>query len=230
MEISVERLAQIFLELEGQGALNINLVTPTHFTPWIREAILEARQGGLGLPVIWNTSGYERVETLQALEGVVDCYLTDFKYAWTSTAARYSQTPDYPDVALEAVGEMLRQTGAARFDRFHGQERLVRGTVVRHLLLPGGLEESKEALTLLFERFGNELLYSLMNQYTPVMPDAELRGFPELAQRPSEGEYEDLLDHADGLGMEDYFWQDGPAASESFIPVWDGRGVSEAGR
>ena len=223
--VSVHRLAEIFLELEGQGALNINCVTPTHYSLQIRDAVAFARRDGLGLPIVWNTSGYERVPVIEALADTVDVYLADFKYADGDLADRYSHAPDYPEVALDAIAAMLETAGPPRFDEANGQLRLVGGVVVRHLVLPGSLGQSKRALEMLWDRFGDSALYSIMNQYTPVMSPQSLERFPELAERVSDADYEQLLDHADALGMEDYFWQQGPAAEESFIPNWDCTGV-----
>ena len=235
---SVDRLAQICLELQAKGALNINFVTPTHYSLQACQAVASARSQGLSLPIVWNTSGYERVETVRALKGTVDIYLADFKYADSSLAERYSHAPDYAQVSLAALDEMVAQAGAPCFDEvsipvggtgdgepISAQTRMTRGVIVRHLLLPGAVESSKAALQMLFERFGDSVLYSIMNQYTPVMPDVLCASFPELASPVPNKDYEEVLDFADNLGMQDYFWQDGPAALESFIPAWDGEGV-----
>ena len=235
-EVDVQRLAQICLELEERGALNVNFVTPTHHSLQIRAAVALARQRGLSLPVVWNTSGYERVEAIGALAGTVDVYLADFKYADSDLAWRYSHARNYPEVALDAIGAMAYQVGEPCFDEFVPpsgtaagktvpQRRMTRGVVVRHLLLPGQLDSSKRALALLYSRFGDSVLYSIMNQYTPVISGDLLVRFPELGV-PADGDsYEELLDFADDLGIQDYFWQDGPAAEESFIPAWDCEGV-----
>ena len=222
--VGVDRLADICLELQAQGALNVNFVTPTHYSPAVRDAVALARARGLALPVVWNTSGYERVETLAGLAGTVDVYLADYKYADARLAGRYSAAPDYPQVALRALEAMAAQVGAPVFAEA-GDGRLVRGVVVRHLVLPGAAEHSKRALAELYSRFGDGVLYSVMNQYTSVIAGPAVRRFPELARRVDAGEYEEVLDFADGLGMEDYFWQEGPAALESFIPAWDLTGV-----
>lgn len=233
--ITVERLAAIMGELEGAGALNINCVTPTHYGPQIREAVALAREAGMGLPVLWNTSGYETVEAVRANRGLVDAYLTDFKYADAALARRYSRAADYPEVALAALAAMVEEAGEPRYDEYRGQERLVGGVVVRHLMLPGALENSKAVVRLLHERFGNALRLSLMNQYTPVLARSAAGGnaraasalamAPELANTVSDAEYEELLDYADALGVQDYFWQEGGAAEESFIPAFDFTGV-----
>ncbi|MFR0867764.1 MAG: radical SAM protein [Adlercreutzia sp.] len=155
--ITVERLAVIMGELERAGALNINCVTPTHFAPQIREAVALAREQGVVLPVLWNTGGYETVEAVRDNIGFVDAYLTDFKYVDGELAARYSRAADYPEVALAALKAMVEATGAPRYDGFRGQERLVSGVVVRHLMLPGALENSKAVVRLLHERFGGDI-------------------------------------------------------------------------
>lgn len=233
--ITVERLAAIMGELEAAGALNINCVTPTHYAPHIRAAATLAREAGMALPILWNTSGYETVEAIRANEGTVDAYLTDFKYANGALARRYSHAADYPEVALAALEAMVACAGEPRYDEYREQERLVGGVVVRHLMLPGALENSKAVVRLVHERFGNTVRLSLMNQYTPVLArEAEagnaraaeaLAVCPELAQTVPDEEYERLLDFADALGVEDYFWQEGGAAEESFIPAWDFAGV-----
>ena len=226
IEVDVGRLADICLELEAAGALNVNFVTPTHYAIQIAEAVELARSRGLSLPVVWNTSGYERVEAIRALEGTVDVYLADFKYADARLARRYSHAPDYPEVALAAIDAMARQVGAPSFDEHGGGARMTRGVLVRHLVLPGALDASKQALQLLHDRLGDRVLYSIMNQYTPVMAPPALERYPELADRVPDWAYEELLDFADAIGIEDYFWQTEPAAEESFIPAWDGSGVS----
>lgn len=223
--VSVVRLSEICLELQAQGALNVNFVTPTHHSLAIRDAVRGARERGLGIPIVWNTSGYERVEVVGALAGTVDVWLADFKYADAVLAKRYSNAPDYPQVALQAIEAMATQAGRPQFDEVGGLPRMRKGVIVRHLMLPGALGQSKRAVKLLHERFGDAVLYSIMNQYTPVMPSSALGRFPELARRVPDDEYEELLDFADSLGIEDYFWQQGPAAEESFIPAWDCTGV-----
>lgn len=226
-EISLERLAEIMLELQDQQAMNINMVTASHYAPVIVEAVKLARRQGLNLPIVWNTSSYDSLETLRLLEGTVDVYLPDYKYASPELGYLYSRAKDYPQVALVAIEEMVRQTGEPEADEYLGQPRLTRGVVVRHLLLPGHLENSKEAVQRLYERFGDRIIISLMNQYTPVIKAGSevAERFPNLLCRPSEEEYEALLDFADDLGIEDYFWQAGGAAEESFIPPFDYTGV-----
>lgn len=224
-EVTPEHLARLCLDLQGQGALNVNFVTPTQYSLAIADAVALARAEGFALPVVWNTSGYEEPATLAALGDTVDVYLTDYKYGTARQARRYSQAPDYPEVALLAIEAMAAQAGEPAYDSYHGQQRLIGGVVVRHLMLPGGLEDSKEALRRLYGTLGDSVAYSLMSQYTPVAPPAVLQRFPELGDAVAAPYYEELLDFADGLGMDGYFWQEGPAAEESFIPAWDGKGI-----
>lgn len=235
VEISVDRLAEIFGELRDKGALNLNMVTPTHYAVQIRAALDKARAKGVDLPVVWNTSGYETVPAIRANAGHVNVYLADFKYASSELAARYSKAPDYPSVALAALGEMVRQVGDPQFDEYEGDERMTSGVIVRHLMLPGALEDSKRVVRTVWERFGASVMLSIMNQYTPVLADAAATGdafaacalerCPELAGRVTDDDYEELLDFADSLGIDQYFWQEGGAAEESFIPAFDLEGV-----
>ena len=219
LEITEARLAEIFLELAQQGAANINLVTPTHYTREILRAVLRAREQGLTLPMVYNCSGYEKVSTLKMLEGIVDIYLTDFKYMDTEAAKAYSRAPDYPEVAKAALAEMVRQTGAAVFDE---EGMMKRGVIVRHLLLPNHLKNAKGVVKYVYETYGDRVYLSLMNQYTPL-PGME--AYPELNRRVTKREYDRLLDYALSLGVENAFIQEGETAKESFIPAFDCRGV-----
>lgn len=228
--VSVGDVADMCLDLQNQGALNVNFVTPTHYAPHIRAAVSRARSRGLELPVVWNTSGYETVRAVRDNSGTVDVYLTDFKYADEALGWRYSRAHDYVRCALAALDAMVDAVGAITFDEYRGQRRMTRGVMVRHLMLPGQLEDSKRAVRLLHERYGNRIALSLMNQYTPVVATAAQAGdaratsvlarCPELAQRVSDEAYEELLDYADDIGVEDYFWQEGGACEESFIPAF----------
>ena len=219
LEITEARLAEIFLELAQQGAANINLVTPTHYTREILRAVIRAREQGLTLPMVYNCSGYEKVSTLKMLEGIVDIYLTDFKYMDTEAAKAYSRAPDYPEVAKAALAEMVRQTGAAVFDE---EGMMKRGVIVRHLLLPNHLKNAKGVVKYVYETYGDWVYLSLMNQYTPL-PGME--AYPELNRRVTKREYDRLLDYALSLGVENAFIQEGETAKESFIPAFDCRGV-----
>lgn len=220
-EISVHRLAEIFLELQSQGAWNINLVTPTHFVPQIIQALKLSRENGLKLPIVYNTSGYETVDTLKMLEGYVDIYLPDFKYTDPALAEKYSKAADYFSVAAAALKEMVRQVPTAMFQG----ERMVKGVIVRHLLLPGCLLDSKRVVRYLYETWGDQIYMSLMNQYTPL-PGIE-KDFPELACKVKRKSYEKLIDFALELGVKNAFIQEGETAKESFIPDFNGSGVYE---
>ncbi len=236
-EISVNRLSEIFLELQEMGAANINLVTPTHYTPEIITAVEQARANGLRLPIVYNCSGYERVETLESLSGIVDIYLTDFKYMEPELAARYSKAPDYPQVAMAALTEMVRQTGAPVFDdekasavadgqrgnEEESSQLLRKGVIVRHLLLPGHVKNAKSVIRYVYETYGNQVILSLMNQYTPLPQVKE--NYPEIGRRVTDREYKRMLDYAISIGVENAFVQVGKTAEESFIPAFDGEGL-----
>ena len=217
-EISVERLAEIFLELQEKKAANINLVTPTHYSLEIIEAVKAARERGLGIPVVYNCSGYEKVETLQKLDGIVDIYLVDYKYEDKFLAKRYSNAENYPDIVKEVLQEMVKQCGEAEFDE---EGMMQKGIIVRHLLLPGQLENAKAVVSYVYKTYGDQVFLSLMNQYTPL-PHVEK--WPEINRRVTEEEYEELVDYAIELGVENGFVQEGETAEESFIPEFDNEG------
>jgi len=226
-EITVERLAHIFLELQEKGANNINLVTPTHFILQIRDALLLAKEEGLSLPVVYNTSGYEKVEALRLLDGLVDIYLPDLKYYSPELSARYSGCSDYFAVADKAVREMFRQVGKPVFasapgdDSYSDDNLLMRGVIVRHLLLPGCLEESKRVLSYLHDSYGDSIIISIMSQYTPYC----VEDYPELNRRVTGAEYDALVEYAVSIGIEQAFIQGEDVDNESFIPAFDGEGL-----
>lgn len=213
-EYTIPALADAFLTLQKSGVENLNLVTPTHYSMHIRAALRMAKEQGFFLPVVYKTGGYERVEVLRMLEGYVDVYLPDFKYGRKETAAYASGVSDYPEVARAAICEMVRQTGAVQFD---DAGRMTRGTLVRHLLLPGEGEAARGILADLFETYGDQIYLSIMNQYTPP-PELHDAKF---SQTISEAEYEALLDYAVELGITQAFVQEGGTVSESFIPTWE---------
>lgn len=224
IDVSPERLAQIMLELQDRGALNINLVTATHYAHLLPEAIAAARAQGLAIPIVYNTSGYERVEAVRELDDLVDIWLTDFKYADAGLGRALSHVPDYPSVAQSALIEMARQLerhggGAARADG-----TWTRGIIVRHLVLPGHAEDSCRVLDLIWDAVG-DVPISVMNQYTPNAAMRAAGG--ELARAVTREEYERVLDHADDLGFTQMFWQEGGAVDESFTPPFDTTGVLE---
>lgn len=215
--VTVERLREIFQELIAQGAHNINLVTPTHFTHAIAEAL--ELGGPLPVPVVWNTGGYESLETLRGLEGKVQIYLPDLKYLDPQRAKRYSAAPDYPEVATAAIREMVRQTGPCEFDE---AGLLKRGTIIRHLLLPGGLPEAKAVMDWVGETFERGTVYfSLMSQYVPLGRAPE---FPEICRKLRRSEIRSAQEYMAALGLEGYT-QGETAASEEYVPSFDLTGV-----
>lgn len=218
-EIPVSRLAEIFLELQGKQAHNINLVTPTHYVPQIVLALREAKEKGLSIPVVFNCGGYEKPETLKLLEGLVDVWLPDFKYVSTEHAAKYSGAADYLENAKAALSEMARQAGKPVFD-IHGI--MTRGVIVRHLVLPGMSKESKKILRYLHRTYGDRIYLSIMSQFTPL---ENVRDYPEIDRTVTESEYENLLDFAMNIGIENAYIQEDGTADESFIPPFDCEGV-----
>lgn len=221
IDVTNEQFAAAVLRLQNEEhAANINLVTPTHYTPSIAEALQRLRASGqLHIPVVYNTSSYDSLAALHLMDGVVDAYLADFKYVSATEAGLLSHASNYPEVALAAIDEMLRQVPAWEEN---GEGLLKRGVIVRHLVLPGRVQESMKALQVLHSRYGNKVRLSIMSQYTPLAGGMERYG---LQGRISEAEYEQVLDFADWLGIEDYFWQQGDAAQESFVPEFNGEGV-----
>jgi len=172
-EITVERLSEIFLELQEKGAANLNLVTGAHYVPQIVQALEMAKGKGFRLPVVYNSSGYEQVGTLRMLEGYVDVYLPDMKYADGKLAADFSHAEDYPLVAKAAIAEMVRQTGSCEF----GEDGYIqKGTIIRHLILPGHTRNSIAVLDYLHRTYGNKVFISVMNQYTPVWQQEKISG------------------------------------------------------
>lgn len=221
LAVSVERLGEIFLELKEKGAANINLVTGAHYVPQIIEALKLARMQGMDLPVVYNSSGYEKLETLKLLEGYVDIYLPDLKYMEPDLAQKFSHAPDYVERAKAAIKEMVRQSGSCQF----GEDGYIRrGTIVRHLILPGHTKNSRKVLRYLHETYGEEIYISIMNQYTPVREFGE---FKELNRKVTKREYEKVLDAAVEMGIQNGFIQEGETASESFIPEFDYEGVKK---
>ncbi len=215
-DITAAHLREIFLRLADSGVHNINLVNPTHFAPAIAEAI----GPGLPVPVVWNSGGYDSVETLKTLEGKIDIYLPDMKYSNPALGAKYSSVPDYPETARAAIGEMFRQTGPYEED---ADGILRRGVVVRHLILPGSLENTFGVIDWFARTFRpGDALFSLMSQYTP-MPGLEK--FPELQRRLTREEYGMAIARLEASGIEDGFYQELSSADSEYIPDFDLTGV-----
>ena len=215
--VTVERLAGIFGELEAMGVHNLNLVTGTQFAPQILEAL---RIAGPRVPVVWNTSGYETAETVSALAERVSVFMPDLKYAFSSTAARYSRAPDYPETARAAIREMVRLTGPYELDE-NGMLRS--GVLIRHLVLPGRIADTRSVLRWVSETFApGTVLFSLMAQYTPC---GDLTRTPELKRTLTADEWDEALSALAEYGIEDGYVQDLSAAGEEEIPVFDGTGV-----
>lgn len=218
--ITVQRLAEIFLELQEKKATNINLVTPTHYIPQIRDALLLAKKNGLTLPIVYNTGNYESVASLRLLDGLIDIYLPDLKYYSTELSSQYSHAADYFQVATKALAEMYRQVGAPILDQTSGMMK--RGMIVRHLLLPSQTKDSKKILRYLYETYGDNIYISIMNQYTPL---THVKNYPELNRKVSTEEYDKLVSFALRLGITNAFIQEGETAEESFIPPFDMEGA-----
>ena len=214
--VTMERLGEICDELVAQGAHNINFVTPTHYAHVVKQLLEEHP---VSVPVVWNTGGYERVDTLRGLEGKVDVYLPDLKYMDPETARRYSAAADYPEAAKAAIREMVRQVGACELD---GDGLLRKGVVIRHLLLPGQLAGAKEVMDWVAREFRpGTVLFSLMSQYTPWGRAGE---FPEIDRRLRAGEIRAAQQYMDALGL-DGFVQDGQSAKREYTPEFDLTGI-----
>ena len=219
--ITPERLAGIFLRLQQDGARNLNLVTATQYLPQVRQALESARAAGLTLPVVYNTGGYETLAAVKALDGYVDIWLTDFKYASPELAERYSAARNYPAVAEAALRQMLRQTGAPVYDT---EGFLQRGVIVRHLALPGCVQDSRTVLQTLARirrETGVPFLSSLMSQFTPFYKAAEYG----LGRRITTYEYRKVVDEAVRLGLTDGYMQEKSSAREEYTPPFDLEGV-----
>ena len=224
IELTEAQLADVFLSLQEQGAWNINLVTAAHDIPQILEALALARARGLFLPVVYNSGGYESPAALRLLDGAVDIYLPDWKYCDGALAARYSAAPDYPQKARAAIREMYRQVGLPKFGR---DGRMRKGVIIRHLMLPGQLADTRRVLRAVAEEFGDGVLLSLMRQYTPT---PAVRDDPLLSRTVTEEEYRAAVREMESLGLTQGFLQEGEAAQESFIPPFTLEGLERFSR
>jgi len=214
-DYDITGLASIMLQLEAGGVHNLNLVTPTHYSPQILSALTKARGQGLGLPVVWNSSGYELAETLRDLSGSVDIYLPDLRYAENASARRYSAAADYPERAAAAILEMFRQVGHLRLD---GSGLAVRGILVRLLLLPGNISRVDLSLRWIRDHLGAETAISIMTQYYPAhrVPSS----FPEINRPITQSEYDDILDVMDSLGFENGYVQELTPPTPEWTPAF----------
>lgn len=238
--ITTERLCDIFFELAAKGTANINLVTGDHYIPRIVTAIELAKARGFTLPFVFNCSGYESADMIRALDGYIDIYLTDFKYMSPVLSAKYSKAPDYAAYAKEALAEMVRQCGGAK-TRFDESGIMQMGVIVRHLQLPDCIDDSKAVISYLYDTYGNDIYISIMNQYTPPTSACNEHGidaaplapemktfadsYPTLCRKLTSKEYDELVDFATYIGVENGFIQEGETADESFIPPFDCEGV-----
>lgn len=209
-EITIKRFSEILLEQQERGAHNINLVTPTHYVPLIKKGIVKAKKEGLAIPIIYNTSSYEKVSTIKMMNGLVDIYLADLKYYDNKYGEKYSHVSNYFEVATKAIDEMVRQTGKCMIKN----NLLQKGVVVRILLLPGLLEDSKKILSYLYDKYQDDIYISIMNQYTPL----EKYRYKELNEKVDKNTYNQFINYAIDLGIKNAFIQEGDTVDESFIP------------
>lgn len=212
-EISIDDFAQICLKLQDKGAHNINIVTGTHFIPLIRDGIVKSKELGVTIPFVYNTSSYENVEALKELDGLIDIYLPDLKYYDNDISMKYSKCNNYFEYASNAIDEMYRQVGTYKIDN----DLMKKGMIVRHLLLPGHLEDSKKIIKYLYDKYKDNIYISIMNQYTPVNKTK----YDNLNRKVTDEEYDELINYALDLGIKNAFIQEGETQSESFIPDFD---------
>lgn len=229
--ITIDELADIMLRLQDKHANNINLVTPTHYVLQIAQALVRARDKGLKIPVVYNTSAYENIETLKVMDGLVDVYLPDFKYMDSRLALKYSNAEDYTEVAMRTIDEMVRQTGSPCM--YDEEDELVqkgyveagvmkKGVIVRHLVLPGCTKDSKAVIGYLYDTYKDDIYISIMNQYTPL---EHVKKYNELYRKVTDKEYDAVVDYAIDIGVTNGFIQEGDTAKESFIPDFDFTGL-----
>lgn len=209
-EISIKIFSEICLELQSRGANNINLVTPTHYVPLIRKGLIQAKNRGLIIPIVYNTSSYENEVTIESMKGLVDVYLADLKYYDDNYAKKYSNCNNYFEVATKAIGKMVEQVGSPIIHN----GLMKRGVIVRVLLLPGLLEDAKKIIKYLYETYHDNIYISIMNQYTPV----DKYVYEELNNKVAESVYDELVNFAYDIGVRNAFIQEGETQKDSFIP------------
>jgi len=218
-EVSIERLSEIFLELQAKKANNINLVTPTHYVPQIIEALKLSKSKGLNIPILYNTNGYDSLHTLKALCGYIDVYLPDFKYFNDKYAVKYSKVDNYSYNALKAIDEMFRQTGSPEFD---DKGRIIKGVIVRHLMLPGLLFDSKKVIDTLYNKYKDDIYISIMNQYIPMFKACD---YPEINKKLNPKHYDSLVDYAANIGVKNAFIQDNGSNKLKYVPDFNLDGI-----
>lgn len=211
---SLKRLEEIMLELQDKGANNINLVTPTHYVPQIAKVLKKIKNKTLNIPVVYNTGSYENIGTIMMMNNLVDIYLADLKYYDDELALKYSLCKDYFEVATMAIDEMYRQVGSLQID---DNGLMKKGLIVRVLILPGHVEDAKNIIKYLYKTFGDSIIISIMNQYTPINKCK----YDNLNRKVTDEEYNEVIDFAAELGVVNAFVQEGDTASESFIPDFD---------
>ncbi len=216
-EITIEELAQIFLEQQSKKVENINLVTPTSYTFQIIESIKIARKNGLEIPIVYNTNGYETVETIRKLDGYVDIYLPDLKYAENEKAYKYSKIENYFEIATNAIKEMVRQVGKHEFDE---NGIMKKGVMIRHLVLPENVENSKKVLKWINDNLKDYVYISVMAQYFPTYKAKNDEKYKELNRKLTENEWKQIEDYIDFLGFENGFVQELGEHEEEYVPKW----------
>ena len=221
MEISIERLSEIFLELQENGANNINLVTPTHYVPQIIEALKIAKKNNLIIPVLYNTNSYDSIETIKTLDGYIDVYLPDFKYFNDKYAIKYSNAKNYSSNTIEIIDEMIKQVGKPVFN---GSGLIVKGVIIRHLMLPGLLFDSKKVVDYIYTKYDDAVYLSLMNQYVPMF---KADNYPEINKPLNPKHYDSLINYALDLGITNGFVQDQGTNNVSYIPNFNLEGVEK---
>lgn len=214
---TIKRFSEICLELQEKNATNINLVTPTHYVPQIIKGIKKAKKNGLKIPIVYNTSTYETIDTIKSLNNIIDIYLPDLKYYDDEIAIKYSKAPNYFNNAIKAIEEMYKQVGKPIIKNGIMQK----GIIVRHLMLPNHLEDSKKIIKYLYDKYKNNIYISIMSQYTPIKKTK----YSELNQKISTNEYNELINYAYDLGIRNAFIQEEDSCNESFIPKFDKEGI-----
>ncbi|MCD8036368.1 MAG: radical SAM protein [Clostridiales bacterium] len=217
--ISIDQLAQIMLEEQDRGVHNINLVTAVHYIPSVTEAIVKAKENGLKIPIVYNSGGYEKAESLKMLDGLIDIYLPDIKYFSAELSAKYSAAPDYFEQAVSAVAEMYRQIGQNAFDE---KGLLKKGVIIHHLVLPSHKEDSFKVLDAIKENFGEEAYVSLLRQYTPMYRTNE---YKEINRRLMSLEYTRVIDHFFDIGLKNGYVQEKSSATSEYTPLFDLSGL-----